>query len=161
MARKLTKKNTVVKKVVKTVATSKKNAGYEPTPAEAVRTVGRRKTAVARVRLWTGKSDISINGKSLSDYFPTLAFQNVVKQPFGLTETQGKIGGTIKVIGSGLAGQAGAISHGISRALVKLDEKYRPLLKKAGLLTRDSRMKETRKVGQGGKARSKKQSPKR
>lgn len=118
--------------------------------------VGRRKRASARVRLFKGSGDNLINGKKITDFLTQLA------KPFKLTETIGKYYFTAKVAGGGKEGQIEAIVHGISRALVKLNpEKFRVILKKNNLLTRDSRVRLRRMVGTGGKARRKKQSPKR
>ncbi|KKC29144.1 ribosomal protein S9 [Caldanaerobacter subterraneus subsp. pacificus DSM 12653] len=108
---------------------------------------GRRKEAVARVRLMPGKGNIIINNKSLEEYFPLETLRYTVKQPLILTETIDKFDVYVKVSGGGLSGQAGAIRHGIARALVKADAELRPILKKAGFLTRDPRMKERRKYG--------------
>ncbi|MGB9779967.1 30S ribosomal protein S9 [Caldanaerobacter sp.] len=108
---------------------------------------GRRKEAVARVRLMPGKGNIIINNKSLDEYFPLETLRYTVKQPLILTETIDKFDVYVKVSGGGLSGQAGAIRHGIARALVKADAELRPILKKAGFLTRDPRMKERRKYG--------------
>jgi len=124
--------------------------------------LGRRKTATARIRLFSKKGDNLVNNKPISDYFPGSIANKLYLMPLYLTNTAEKFHFTAKVIGSGKHGQLGAVIHGVSRALSKLDpETHRPLLKKHGLLTRDSRMKEQRKVGTGGKARRKKQSPKR
>jgi small subunit ribosomal protein S9 len=132
------------------------------TPKQYTYAVGRRRSATARVRLFKGKQDILINGKLASEYWPSKNQQSLFQVPFVLTKTLGQYSATAKIKGSGSMGQIGAFTHGLSRAFNKLDkDKYRPALKEAGLLTRDSRMKETRKVGQGGKARHKKQSPKR
>jgi small subunit ribosomal protein S9 len=108
---------------------------------------GRRKEAVARVRLMPGKGNIIVNNKSLDEYFPLETLRYTVKQPLILTETIDKFDVYVKVSGGGLSGQAGAIRHGIARALVKADAELRPILKKAGFLTRDPRMKERRKYG--------------
>ncbi|ERM90989.1 30S ribosomal protein S9 [Caldanaerobacter subterraneus subsp. yonseiensis KB-1] len=108
---------------------------------------GRRKEAVARVRLMPGKGNIIINNRSLEEYFPLETLRYTVKQPLILTETIDKFDVYVKVSGGGLSGQAGAIRHGIARALVKADAELRPILKKAGFLTRDPRMKERRKYG--------------
>ena len=118
--------------------------------------VGRRRSASARVRLYKGTGENMINGKKVIEFIAQLA------KPFKLTETVGKYFFTAKVAGGGKEGQTEAIIHGISRAFVKLDpEKFRVVLKKANLLTRDSRVRLRRMVGTGGKARRKKQSPKR
>ena len=108
---------------------------------------GRRKTAIARVRVMPGAGDITINGKSYKDLFSRLALQTLILQPFRTTNTVGKFNVVIKVAGGGVSGQAGAIRHGISRALVQADESLKPALRKAGLLTRDPRMKERKKYG--------------
>jgi small subunit ribosomal protein S9 len=124
--------------------------------------VGRRKSASARVRLFKGKGENTINGATIEKYFPGSIFKNSWIRPFKLTETVDKYFVTVKVKGGGKNGQLDAVVHGIARALAKVEkEKFRFTLKKAGLLTRDSRVRERRKVGTGGKARRKKQSPKR
>jgi small subunit ribosomal protein S9 len=124
--------------------------------------IGRRKTATARVRLYQKKGDNLINDKSVMSFIPSKIFQKFLFQPLALTDTQDKFSFSVRVEGSGLKSQLDAIIHSLSRALVKVDaEAYKPILKKAGLLTRDPRMRESRKVGTGGKARRKKQSPKR
>lgn len=159
MAQKLTKKSKVA---VKPVKTSTNRKGTITMPKEYFSTVGRRKLAVARVRLWPGKQEIVVNGKPISEYFRGDIFKKRYQLPFVVTDTLGQFTGSIKIKGSGLMGQVDAAVHGIARALVKADpEKYKSLLREKGLLTRDPRMKETRKVGQGGRARAKKQSPKR
>ena len=104
---------------------------------------GRRKDAVAAVRLVPGKGKITINGKDIDDYFGLDTLKLIVRQPLSLTETEGKFDVVVKAIGGGISGQAGAIRHGISRALVQADEaSYKAILKSNGLLTRDARMKE-------------------
>jgi small subunit ribosomal protein S9 len=108
---------------------------------------GRRKKAIARVRLVPGNGGITINNRSIDDYFGLETLKVVVKQPLVLTHTQNKFDVLCKVIGGGFTGQAGAIRHGIARALLKADEELRPALKKAGFLTRDPRMKERKKYG--------------
>ena len=108
---------------------------------------GRRKSSVARVRLVPGTGDITINGKNIDEYFGLETLKLIVNQPFGVTSTNGKFDIICTVTGGGLSGQAGAIRHGLSRALLQADETYRPLLKKAGFLTRDPRMKERKKYG--------------
>lgn len=124
--------------------------------------VGRRKEASARVRLFRGKGENLVNGQPIADYFPGMAMENVWKMPFRLTETAEKYFVSVKVTGGGKKGQLEAVTHGIARALTKANtEKFRQLLKKAGLLSRDARVRERRKPGTGGKARRKKQSPKR
>ncbi len=108
---------------------------------------GRRKKSVARVRLVPGEGKILINERTLDDYFGLDTLKVIVKQPLTLTDTLTKFDVICKVIGGGFTGQAGAIRHGISRALLKADEELRPALKKAGFLTRDPRMKERKKYG--------------
>ncbi len=108
---------------------------------------GRRKTAVARVRLVPGSGRIVINGRELDAYFGLKTLELIVKQPLELTDTLGKYDVLANVAGGGISGQAGAVRHGISRALLRVDLEFRQALKKAGLLTRDSREKERRKYG--------------
>ena len=109
---------------------------------------GRRKTSVARVYLTSGKGDITINKKSIDEYFGLETLKVTVRQPLAETNTLDKFDINVTVKGGGTTGQAGAIRHGISRALLEVDsDEYRPLLKKAGFLTRDSRMKERKKYG--------------
>lgn len=108
---------------------------------------GRRKTSVARVRLVPGEGNVIINNRELKDYFGLKTLELIIKQPLNLTETIGKYDVLAKVEGGGPSGQAGAIRHGIARALLKVDVEYRPALKKAGFLTRDPREKERRKYG--------------
>lgn len=129
---------------------------------DTISTVGRRKEALAKVRLLKGVGQITVNGKPIVEYFPGLIFQKLYSQPFEVTSTMGKFNISVKVIGGGQMSQLGAVIHGISRALAVVeDKKYRPLVKKAGLLTRDARVKERRKYGHAQKARAMKQSPKR
>lgn len=111
---------------------------------------GRRKTAVARVRLASGSGKITVNGRALENYFLTETLRSVIAEPFSATETAGKFDVRVNVQGGGPSGQAGAVRHGISRALIKADANYRPNLKSEGLLTRDPRMKERKKYGQPG-----------
>ena len=108
---------------------------------------GRRKTSVARVRLYNGTGNITVNGREINDYFGLDTLKYIVNQPLELTNTTGKFDVVINVQGGGIAGQAGAIRHGISRALLLYDENLRADLKKAGFLTRDPRMKERKKYG--------------
>lgn len=108
---------------------------------------GRRKSSVARVRLVPGEGNIIINDRELTKYFGLKTLELIIKQPLEATETVGKYDVIANVVGGGISGQAGAIRHGIARALLKVDEEYRPTLKKAGLLTRDPREKERRKYG--------------
>jgi small subunit ribosomal protein S9 len=111
---------------------------------------GRRKTAVARVRLAPGSGKITVNGRTFENYFPTEVQRAIVVQPLTLTETAAKFDVHVNVAGGGPDGQAGAVRHGISRALLKADTNLRPALKAEGLLTRDPRMKERKKYGQPG-----------
>ena len=115
---------------------------------------GRRKKSVARVRLYPGTGVMTVNGKSLDEYFGLETLKLIITQPFGATETEGKFDVVVSVVGGGLSGQAGAIRHGIARALVAADVENRPALKKAGYLTRDPRMKERKKYGLKGARRA-------
>ena len=109
---------------------------------------GRRKSAVARVRLYPGAGEISVNGKPATDYFGgRIQHQAMIAQPLRLTNTTGSYNVIVNVRGGGVSGQAGAVRHGIARALTKADEDLRPVLKRAGLLTRDARVKERKKPG--------------
>jgi len=108
---------------------------------------GRRKKSVARIRLVPGEGKIIINDRDIDDYFGLETLKVIVRQPLVLTGTAGKFDVLCNVVGGGLSGQAGAIRHGIARALVKADEELRPALKKAGFHTRDPRMKERKKYG--------------
>ncbi len=123
--------------------------------------VGRRKAAVARVWLKLGKGEILVNEKPMIEYFAYLSNHKVLEEPLRVVNRIGQISGTVKVSGGGAKSQADAVIHGISRALVNLDETLRSPLAKRSLLTRDSRVKERRKYGLAGKARKQKQSPKR
>ncbi len=111
---------------------------------------GKRKTAVARVFLKSGPGVIRINGRSFEDYFPNESLRMVAAQPFAVIAKQGQFDADVNVHGGGVASQAQAVRHGISRALIVFDETFRPGLKRAGLLTRDSRVKERKKPGQPG-----------
>jgi small subunit ribosomal protein S9 len=111
---------------------------------------GRRKTAVARVRLATGSGKITVNGRPFENYFPVETLRATASQPLAVTGTAEKVDTRVNVSGGGPNGQAGAVSHGIARALLKFDANLRPQLKAEGLLTRDSRMKERKKYGQPG-----------
>jgi small subunit ribosomal protein S9 len=108
---------------------------------------GRRKTSIARVRLIPGSGKITVNGRDIDDYFGLETLKLIIRQPMVLTENQGKYDVIVNVEGGGLSGQAGAIRHGIARALLEVDVAMRPAVKKAGFLTRDSRMKERKKYG--------------
>jgi small subunit ribosomal protein S9 len=111
---------------------------------------GKRKTAVARVWLMPGDGNITINKRHIDDYLKRETAKMVIRQPLELTETLGKYDIYVNVRGGGISGQAGAIKHGISKALLEVNPDFRPLLKKAGFLTRDSRVKERKKYGQPG-----------
>ena len=115
---------------------------------------GRRKSSVARVRLVPGEGRIVINGREINEYFPFDTLILVVKQPLVATETTGSYDVLVNVSGGGFTGQAGAIRHGISRALLQADPAFRPTLKAAGFLTRDARMKERKKYGLKGARRA-------
>ncbi len=108
---------------------------------------GRRKTSVARVRLLPGDGAIIINGDPYEEQFPRLEHRQTILQPLLVTENSGKYNVVVKVNGGGISGQSGAISHGIARALLRADERFRPVLRQYGLLTRDSRVKERKKAG--------------
>lgn len=115
---------------------------------------GRRKTSIARVRLVPGKGEIMINNQSLEEYFGKKTLEMIVKQPLALTNTEGRFNVLAKVEGGGFTGQAGAIRLGIARALLEVDREMRPILKRAGFLTRDPRMKERKKYGLKGARRA-------
>ena len=108
---------------------------------------GRRKESIARVRVMAGKGEVTVNGKKLDEYFGSDILKVIVNQPFAVTNTVGKYDVVVKVVGGGFTGQAGAIRHGIARALNEANSEFRPALKAAGLLTRDPRMKERKKYG--------------
>ena len=108
---------------------------------------GRRKKSVARVRIYPGSGNITINGRDIDDYFGLDTLKLIINQPFGVTGTDAKFDIVANVKGGGMSGQAGAIRHGLARALLTVDENYRSALKKAGFLTRDPRMKERKKYG--------------
>ena len=127
---------------------------------EIINSLGRRKTAVARVYMKKGKGTVTINKRDYTEFFPVSVLQAKIHQPFELTDTVGQFDVTVNVSGGGINGQVEAIRLGISRALVKLDEEYKPLLKEEGLMTRDPRMVERKKPGQP-KARKKFQFSKR
>lgn len=137
--------------------------------------VGRRKESSARVRLYVPSGDsmtirsvevakggMIVNDRPVEKYFPGEVSKKIYLEPFRTTNTIGRFATSVRVVGGGLSGQLGAVLHGLARALVKVDpEKFRPILKKRGYLTRDPRAKERRKAGYAGKARARKQSPKR
>jgi small subunit ribosomal protein S9 len=169
MAQKLKKKQTQVKKIVKQVRAA------QPKPAanaaatnftipnvEYVEAIGRRKVATARVRVYAKPGDFVVNDQLVSDYFANITLApTIYNKPFEILDLKGKHAVTVKLSGSGISSQIDALVHGLARALVEMNVDHKPLLKAAGLLTRDDRMKETRKIGMGGKARRKRQSPKR
>ncbi len=115
---------------------------------------GRRKSSVARVRLVPGNGEITVNDRHLDEYFGKKTLEMIVKQPLVLTDTEGRFNVIAKVNGGGTTGQAGAIRHGIARALLKAEPSLRPALKRAGFLTRDPRMKERKKYGLKGARRA-------
>jgi small subunit ribosomal protein S9 len=127
---------------------------------EVINTLGRRKTSVARVYMSKGKGNVIVNNRDYKDFFPVAVLQSKIVQPFALTDTVNKFDVKVNVAGGGINGQVEAIRLGISRALVKLDEENKPLLKEEGLMTRDPRMVERKKPGQP-KARKKFQFSKR
>ncbi|GAH79777.1 unnamed protein product [marine sediment metagenome] len=108
---------------------------------------GRRKTAVAQVRLLPGNGAVIINGAPYEELYPRFEHRQTIMQPLLVTDSIGKYSAVVKVAGGGVSGQSGAISHGIARALVRADESLKPILRQNGLLTRDSRAKERKKVG--------------
>ncbi|MBQ8028070.1 MAG: 30S ribosomal protein S9 [Clostridia bacterium] len=125
---------------------------YETTPF--FYGTGRRKKSVARVRVYAGTGKITINNRDIDDYFGLETLKLIVRQPLNLTGTTEKFDIVVRVTGGGVTGQAGAIRHGLSRALVQYDEELRAELKKAGFLTRDPRMKERKKYGLKGARRA-------
>ena len=167
MGKKQTKVKKVIKKVIKpSVSKSKKVAKqvqeFETPKGTYLEAVGRRKVATARVRIYEAGGDFVVNNQIAGDYFANIKNSPALyNRPFEVTSTKGKFAVTVKVSGSGVRAQLDAVTHGIARALVKYDPELKTFLRQAGLLTRDDRMKETRKIGMGGKARRKRQSPKR
>ncbi len=127
---------------------------------EVINTLGRRKTAVARVYMTKGKGNVTVNNKDYKEFFPIDVLQFKIAQPFKLTDTEGQYDLKVNVSGGGINGQVEAVRLGISRALVKVNEEFKPLLKEEGLMTRDPRMVERKKPGQP-KARKKFQFSKR
>lgn len=111
------------------------------------RGTGRRKCAIAQVKLLTGTGEIIVNGKPYQQLFPRIEHRRAIEMPFKATDTVGRYNVEVKVTGGGVSGQAGAIRHGIARALVTVNEHFKPLLRKEGLLTRDPRVKERKKYG--------------
>ena len=116
-------------------------------PKPLVQSTGRRKESVARVRFFDGSGQVILNGRTLEDFFPTMAARMRVLEPLNLTQTQGRYDINATLEGGGTTGQADALRLGISRALIELDPELRPTLKKAGMLTRDSRIVESKKYG--------------
>lgn len=153
----------MVSKSTKTTSSKKAIKKKETSKEKYIYAIGRRKEANARVRLYPNKKGtIEVNGRKIEEYFPGQTLKALYIEPLRTCNVIGKYLITVKVKGSGKIGQLGAVIHGISRVLVKLDgERFRPIIKKRGFLTRDSRVKERRKAGTGGKARRQKQSPKR
>ncbi|TDQ34743.1 30S ribosomal protein S9 [Aureibacillus halotolerans] len=115
---------------------------------------GRRKSAVARVRLVPGNGRVVINNREFEDFFPVPSVREIVQRPLKVAEVEGNYDVIVSVNGGGISGQAGAVRHGIARALLKADPEYRPALKSQGLLTRDARMKERKKYGLKGARRA-------
>ena len=111
------------------------------------RGTGKRKCAVAQVKLFSGRGEITVNGKPYQDVFPRREHRRTIEHPFVATDTEGKFNAEVKVNGGGISGQAWAIRHGIARALVKANEQFKPLLRREGLMTRDPRVKERKKYG--------------
>ncbi|MCP4745516.1 MAG: 30S ribosomal protein S9 [Desulfobacteraceae bacterium] len=111
---------------------------------------GKRKNAIARTWITPGKGEVSINGRTLEDYFRVYTAKTIIKQPLMVTNNQDKFDITVKVVGGGVIGQAGAIRHGITKALIEFDGELRSVLKKAGFVRRDPREKERKKYGQKG-----------
>ena len=108
---------------------------------------GKRKCAIAQIRLFPGDGGITINDRPHEEIFPRLEYRRMIEMPFLVTETVGKFRVTVKVKGGGMSGQAGAVRHGIARALLKENDLFKPMLRKEGLLTRDARIKERKKYG--------------
>lgn len=112
-----------------------------------VRSTGKRKTAIATAKLFKGSGQIIINGKPYEERFPLLMHRILIEKPFQVTGTMGKYNAEVKVVGGGISAQAGAVGYSIARALLQVNEKFRPQLREAGLLTRDARIKERKKYG--------------
>jgi len=134
----------------------------QKTKKDYIYAAGKRKSASARARLFRGKGETTVNGQPAEKYFPGEINKNAWAKPFRLLDVSDKFHATVKVTGGGLQGQLDATAHAIAKALEKVDkENFHNILKKSGLLTRDARVRQRRMVGTGGKARRKKQSPKR
>lgn len=174
MAIKMRKKKSIqIKKVIKADDSNKKSSSklidkkttdknFNIPKKDYIEAIGRRKVATSRVRIYEGKGDFVVNNMLVGEYFSSIPNAHVFyNKPFDLTGTKDKFAVTVRVGGSGISSQLGAMMHGLSRALIKFNPELRGFLKEAGLLKRDDRMKETRKIGMGGKARRKRQSPKR
>jgi len=171
MAIRMNKKNAKAKKVIKKIITpvvvSKKKTtevekNFKIPKTKYVEGIGRRKVATTRVRIYEGQGDFVVNDLLVSEYFANIRNAAAIyMKPFELTGTKGKFAVTAKVSGSGINAQMDALLNGLAKALVAFNPEFRTFLKPAGLLSRDDRMKETRKIGMGGKARRKRQSPKR
>ncbi len=164
LKKKVKQKQVIVKKVRSDVHAQQASKGLKFVPkSRYVEGIGRRKTAVARVRIYEEKGDFLVNDKPVGEYFKMVTNSPVLYNgPLQVTETLNQWAITVQVKGSGINAQLDAVVHGLARALVKKnDEQYRPMLKPKGFLTRDDRMKETRKIGMGGKARRQRQSPRR
>jgi small subunit ribosomal protein S9 len=169
MAIRMNKKTSRIKKVVKKTPKVKAKkiqaktlTDFKLPTSKYTEAIGRRKTASARVRIYEGAGDLVVNDQLVADYFSGVKNASVIyMEPFNLTGTKGKFAFSVKVSGSGKRAQLDAVVHGLAGALVKYNPEFRTFLKPVGLLTRDDRMKETRKIGMGGKARRKRQSPKR
>lgn len=158
----------IVKRAKKSEKDNSRSESKKPVKAlkypegEYVEGIGRRKVATARVRIYKSSGDYIVNNTLVSEYFADIPLaEKLYQEPFVLTKTQGDFSVTAVISGSGKSAQLGALTHGLSRALEKFNPEFRPFLKESGLLSRDDRMKETRKPGKGGKARRKRQSPKR
>ena len=123
-------------------------------PETVYATTGKRKSAIARVRIKSGTGKIIVNGKDAPEYFCRPTSIRLIEQPFELTETAGQFDVFANIRGGGLSGQAGALQHGITRALITMNPELKPVLKRAGLVTRDSRVKERKKYGLAGARRA-------
>jgi len=140
---------------------TKETKAKKPAKTETLMGTGRRKTAVARVWLKNAKGALLVNDKPIEDYFRSETEKKIYEEPLRVVNRTGQFSGTIKLEGGGVSAQLGAVVHGLARALASYDPSFRETLSKKKLLTRDSRMKERRKYGHAGKARKRKQSPKR
>ena len=166
LAKKKGQAQRVVKRIIpqtkKTVGGVTEKAIIQAPTGEYVEGIGRRKVASARVRLFSQTGDFTVNGMLAKDYFASIAHAiKLFSLPLTITGTDATMAVSAKVSGSGLKAQLDAVVHGLARAIDKQNSEFHTLLKQAGLLTRDDRMKETRKIGMGGKARRSRQSPRR